>query len=68
MLAHVLLGVVAARAGRLDEAHNRLEAQGEIYDRDNPSQKWYRQALAGEIALAEGDLVEAEKAFLGRRG
>ena len=64
VLAHLLSGVAEARTGRLDEAHGRLEAQGEIYDRDNPSQKWYRQALAGEIAFAEGDLVEAEKAFL----
>jgi tetratricopeptide (TPR) repeat protein/TolB-like protein/predicted Ser/Thr protein kinase len=64
VLAHLLSGVAEVRAGRLEGARRHLEAQREIYDGEDLSQNWYHHALAGEIALAEGELAEAENAFL----
>ncbi len=51
------------RSGNLERARRHLDAQEDTYDVGNPIEKWHYQALRGEIALAEGDLIEAESAF-----
>jgi tetratricopeptide (TPR) repeat protein len=58
-----MAGVVAARDGDMAAARSELAAQEEIVDERSPIHNWYHYALAGEIALADGDLAEAESAF-----
>jgi tetratricopeptide (TPR) repeat protein/TolB-like protein/predicted Ser/Thr protein kinase len=62
MLADLLAGVAEARSGNLDAARTHLQAQSR-YDMDTDWRRWWHGALAGEIALAEGDFVAAERAF-----
>ena len=63
ILFHLMSGVVAARDGDWGGARRELEAQKELYDERNPLDTWWHYALEGEIALVEGELAEAEKAF-----
>jgi tetratricopeptide (TPR) repeat protein/tRNA A-37 threonylcarbamoyl transferase component Bud32 len=62
-LAHFLAGLAETRAGRMDAARRRLEAQRSLDVAGDPIQGSFRNALAGEIALAEGRLDDAETAF-----
>lgn len=61
---HLLAGVALARSGQLDAARKQLEEQEKL-DRSTEERRWWHGALAGEIALAEGDLATAESAFAG---
>jgi tetratricopeptide (TPR) repeat protein/tRNA A-37 threonylcarbamoyl transferase component Bud32 len=61
---HFLAGLAEARAGRVEAASARLNAQKEVLDPDDVSQNSWHHALAGEIALASGDLAAAEAAFV----
>lgn len=62
-LAHLFAGVAETRAGRLDRARSRSEAQRKLDAGADPIQVSLTHALAGEIALAEGRLDDAERAF-----
>src|SRR5204863_285642 len=55
VLADLLAGTAAARSGDLGLARARLASQGKLYKATDPSEKWWHQTLAGEIALAAGD-------------
>lgn len=61
LLADLLAGVALARAGDLGPARALHESQA--YDSGDATQKWLHYALAGELALAEGNLSAAEAAF-----
>lgn len=63
VLSHLFAGVAEARSGNLDAAYEHLKAQEDLDPRDE-MQRWWHGALAGEIALAEGDLATAESAFV----
>ena len=63
MLAYLLAGAAEARSGNLDAAREHLESQEDIYHPDDIIANGWHHALAGEIALAAGDLTAAEKAF-----
>jgi tetratricopeptide (TPR) repeat protein len=65
LLADLLAGVAEVRSGRLEAARTRLESQERLYDSHVPWENWWYHALAGEIALAAGDLAAAESAFSG---
>jgi tetratricopeptide (TPR) repeat protein/TolB-like protein/predicted Ser/Thr protein kinase len=62
ILGFFLDGMASVRAGRLDAARGRL---AELIKDGAPQAlgKWSRYALEGEIALAAGDAVSAERAF-----
>jgi tetratricopeptide (TPR) repeat protein/TolB-like protein/predicted Ser/Thr protein kinase len=60
---HLLAGVAQARSGHLEAARAQLEAQSRLH-LDSVAFRWFHGALAGEIALAEGDLAAAESAFV----
>jgi tetratricopeptide (TPR) repeat protein len=62
-LAQLLAGVSETRAGRLDAARARSEIQRKLDTGADPIQVSMRHSLEGEIALAEGRLDEADKAF-----
>jgi tetratricopeptide (TPR) repeat protein len=62
VVAHLLAGAAEARLGNLGAARKHLEAQSE-FDLEPAHRKWWHAALAGEIALAEGDLAAAESLF-----
>ncbi len=56
-----LEGIALARSGRLEEARRTLD---ELRDyREDLPERWFRFALAGEIALKEGRLDDAEQAY-----
>jgi tetratricopeptide (TPR) repeat protein len=61
--AHLIAGIAAAQAGHLDEARRRLEAQRKLDAGSDPVQVSWQNALSGEMALARGQLEEAETAF-----
>jgi tetratricopeptide (TPR) repeat protein len=62
-MAHLIAGVAEVRTGKLDAARDRLAAQRALdISADGIMGSW-QQLLAGEIALSEGRLDEAEKAF-----
>jgi hypothetical protein len=63
VLADLLGGTAAARAGDLKAAHARLASQGKRYKATDPTEKWWHQALAGEIALAAADPQAALDAY-----
>jgi eukaryotic-like serine/threonine-protein kinase len=63
ILLPLLEGVASARAGKLENARALLEQQKRIYDPRQSFENWWHEALAGEIALAAGDLAAAETAF-----
>jgi serine/threonine protein kinase/tetratricopeptide (TPR) repeat protein len=63
MLADLLAGAAEAHSGNVDAARRYLDSQTEIHDADNVIGNWFHHALRGEIALAEGNLAEAESAF-----
>jgi tetratricopeptide (TPR) repeat protein len=60
--AHLLAGAAQARSGDPAAARTHLEAQ-KAFDLDSDELRWWHGALAGEIALAEGDPAAAESAF-----
>jgi tetratricopeptide (TPR) repeat protein len=62
-LAHLVAGVAETRAGRLESARVRAAALRRLDVSSDPIQVSWKQALNGEIALAEGRLDEAEAAF-----
>jgi tetratricopeptide (TPR) repeat protein/tRNA A-37 threonylcarbamoyl transferase component Bud32 len=61
---HLLAGVALARSGDLEGARKQLDEQEKL-DRGTEERRWWHGALAGEVALAEGDLAAAESAFAG---
>jgi tetratricopeptide (TPR) repeat protein len=63
VLADTMAGLVEVRGGSLDRARQHLASQQRSYSADNAIEKAWHGALAGEIALAEGRLAEAEAAF-----
>jgi serine/threonine protein kinase/tetratricopeptide (TPR) repeat protein/TolB-like protein len=63
VFTHFLVGTAAARSGNLSAARARLEAAKRIYDPKTEGEKKTYQWLAGEVALAAGDLSAAEAAF-----
>jgi TolB-like protein/Flp pilus assembly protein TadD len=62
-VAHLIAGVAEARAGKFDAARDRLDAQRKLDISADRIQGSWQQMLAGEIALSEGRLDEAERAF-----
>jgi tetratricopeptide (TPR) repeat protein len=62
-MAHLIAGVAEVRAGRIDAARDRLAAQRALDISADRIQGSWQQMLAGEIALSEGRLDEAERAF-----
>lgn len=62
-LAYLFAGVAETRAGRLHAARVRLAAQRTLDRGADPIQVSMTHALDGEIALAEGRLDDAERAF-----
>jgi tetratricopeptide (TPR) repeat protein/predicted Ser/Thr protein kinase len=62
--AHLLAGVALARSGDPEGARRQRDEQEKL-DRSSEDRRWWHGALAGEIALAEGDLATAESAFAG---
>jgi non-specific serine/threonine protein kinase len=63
MLAHLLAGAAEARGGNPDTARKLLKSQEDVYHPDDLITNRWPRALAGEIALAAGDLAAAEEAF-----
>ena len=63
MLADLLGGTAAARSGDLKAAQARLASQAKRYKATDPTEKWWHQALAGEIALAAADPQAALDAY-----
>jgi tetratricopeptide (TPR) repeat protein len=63
VLMALLRGVAEVRRGRLDAARSELTAQTELYRSSVPVERWWHDALAGEIALASGDLNAAARWF-----
>jgi tetratricopeptide (TPR) repeat protein len=63
VLADLFGGTAAARSGDLTAARARLAAQGRRYKASDPTEKWWHQALAGEIALADADPKAALDAY-----
>jgi len=63
VLADLLGGTAEARSGDLKAAHARLGAQAKRYKATDPIDKWWHQALAGEIALADGNPQAALDAY-----
>ena len=64
LIAHLLGGTAEARVGDTDAARDRLDIQEGLYNYQSVWENWFYHALAGAIALAEGDLAAAESAFL----
>jgi tetratricopeptide (TPR) repeat protein len=62
-LAQLIGGIAEIRAGRIDASRNRESAIRRLNASGDPIQASWQQALAGEIALAEGRLDDAESAF-----
>jgi tetratricopeptide (TPR) repeat protein len=56
-------GIALARSGRVDEAKERLARIGDARDFAEAPPRWFANALAGEIALQEGRLEDAEAAY-----
>lgn len=56
VFTHFLVGAAAARSGNLSAARARLQALKKIYDPENAGHKRRYHRLAGEVALAAGEL------------
>ncbi|HEY6212814.1 MAG TPA: tetratricopeptide repeat protein, partial [Vicinamibacterales bacterium] len=63
VLADVLSGICEARGRQIDRARARLERAKSVYLAAAVEERWWVQALAGEIALAGGSAADAESAF-----
>ena len=63
VLAHTIGGLAALRAGRMDAARARLDAQSRILNREVVPQDWWHKLLEAEIALAEDDPQKAAAAL-----
>jgi tetratricopeptide (TPR) repeat protein/predicted Ser/Thr protein kinase len=63
VLAGLLGGSAEARSGELKAAQARLAAQAKRYKATDPTEKWWHQTLAGEIALAGDDPQAALDAY-----
>jgi eukaryotic-like serine/threonine-protein kinase len=63
VLVHLMSGIAQARTGRIDRARVHLEMQGRLFNSAVEPENWWHNALAGEIALAAGDLEKAASAF-----
>ena len=63
VLADLLGGTAAARSGDLKTAQARLASQTKRYKATDPTEKWWHQTLAGEIALAGADPQAALDAY-----
>jgi tetratricopeptide (TPR) repeat protein len=62
-MAHLLAGVGEVRTGELDAARDRLAVQRTLDNGADRIMGSWRQLLAGEIALREGRVDDAEQAF-----
>ena len=65
VIAHTLAGLAAIQQNRIDEARSRLTEQSRIFRADSAAELWWHKLLEGEVALAEGKLDTAAKAFAG---
>jgi tetratricopeptide (TPR) repeat protein len=63
MAVDLFAGAAEVGRGRLDEARSHLESLGRTYQPAAPGENWWHSALAGEIALAAGDLQNAGAMF-----
>jgi tetratricopeptide (TPR) repeat protein len=63
VLGNLMAGVTDVRAKRLDSAARRLEQLRRAVVPRRSWETWYVRTLEGEIALARGDLAEAQQAF-----
>jgi tetratricopeptide (TPR) repeat protein len=63
VLVHLMSGLAHVRAGHIDRARLHLEMQGRLFNPTVEPENWWHNALAGEIALAAGDLEKAASAF-----
>jgi eukaryotic-like serine/threonine-protein kinase len=61
--AHLIAGVAEAREARIDAARDRLAAQRKLDVGADRMQGSWQQMLVAEIALSEGHVDEAERAF-----
>ena len=59
-----LRGISLARSGNIEAARAQLEISRKVHDDRDEADVWIYRALEGEIALTEGHLEAAEKAFL----
>jgi hypothetical protein len=62
-IAELIASIADTRAGQLGAARDRLAAQGKLNISADRIQGSWQQMLAGEIALSEGRVDEAEQAF-----
>jgi hypothetical protein len=62
-LARLLSGAAQIGAGRIDAAREQLAAERHLGELAEKAEKWWHEALAGEVALASGDLQPAATAF-----
>jgi tetratricopeptide (TPR) repeat protein len=62
-LAHLIGGIAETRMGAADAARRRAGVLRALNDSGDPIQLSFQRALAGELALAEGRLDEAESGF-----
>jgi tetratricopeptide (TPR) repeat protein len=63
VLSQLLAGVAEIHQGQVEKARTHLASQEAIYSERNTYETFWYYALAGEIALATGDLAAAETAF-----
>jgi len=56
-------GVARARAGRLADARTKLEQLTRLHDAKQTNEKWWRDALEAEIALAGGDARRGDELY-----
>jgi tetratricopeptide (TPR) repeat protein/TolB-like protein len=63
VLIELLRGVTEIRRGRVDAARTHLQSLSQTYRSAVPAERWWHDALAGEIALSSGDLERAAASF-----
>jgi eukaryotic-like serine/threonine-protein kinase len=61
--AHMLGGLAALQAGRIDTARSHWKDQNRILNQTSAPEMWWHKVLEGEIALAQGDPQKAAAAF-----
>jgi tetratricopeptide (TPR) repeat protein len=64
VLVHLMSGIAQLRAGRIDQARRHLAMQERLVNSGVEPEKWWHHALAGEIALATGDVGTAASLFV----
>jgi tetratricopeptide (TPR) repeat protein len=64
VLVHLMSGIAQIRTGRIDQARRHLAMQERLVNSGVEPEKWWHNALAGEIALATGDVRTAASLFV----